>query len=240
MRYLIVSDIHANWQALQAVLAAAKGQYDQILCCGDLVGYGADPNRVVDWARQEVTTVIRGNHDRASAFAEDLEWFTPVARTSTLWTRSTLTAPNRQWLQQLPRGPVAVGDFQLIHGSPRDEDEYVVSLEEFRSAFQNLTARIAFFGHTHLQCGCSWYGGRYIPQGPESRLDVRGEAAWLINPGAVGQPRDGDPRAAYALFDTTSAEVSLMRADYDINAARSAILDAGLPARLGDRLLAGS
>ena len=240
MRYLITSDIHANWQALEAVLAAARGEYDEILCCGDLVGYGADPNRVVDWARHEVTTVIRGNHDRACAFDEDLEWFTPVARSAALWTRSALTATNRQWLVELARGPVAVRDFQLIHGSPRDEDEYVVSVGEFTAAFSHLSARIAFFGHTHLQCACSWYGGRCIPHGAESRLDIRGEAAWLINPGAVGQPRDGDPRAGYALFDTRSGEVSMMRVDYDMDAARLAILNAGLPARLGDRLLAGS
>ena len=240
MRYLIISDIHANWQALEAVLAAAAGQYEQILCCGDLVGYGAHPNRVVEWARSAVAVLIRGNHDRACAFEEDLEWFNPVARTSTLWTRSVLTAPNRLWLRELAQGPRGVGDFQLIHGSPRDEDEYVISLEEFRDAFGHLEARVAFFGHSHVQCACSWFGGRYRMLGPESTFVTGGSAAWLINPGAVGQPRDRDPRAAYALFDSASGEVRLMRTKYDVEAARRAILQAGLPPRLGDRLLEGS
>ena len=131
-------------------------------------------------------------------------------------------------------------DFQLIHGSSRDEDEYVVTLDEFQSAFRNMSVRMAFFGHSHVQCACSWHSGGCYPYGSESTLDTRGDAAWLINPGAVGQPRDQDPRAAFALFDTASGEVQLMRTDYDIIAAARAIRAAGLPARLAERLLAGS
>src|SRR5258708_4302276 len=144
MRYLVISDIHSNWQALEAVLADARGQHDQILCCGDLVGYGADPNPVVEWARSDVQAVIRGNHDPGCAFDDNLEDFSPLARESALWTRQALTAANRDWLRALPRGPLTVQEFQLVHGSPRDEDEYVVSMDEFAGAFRCLFARVAF------------------------------------------------------------------------------------------------
>jgi predicted phosphodiesterase len=239
MRYLIVSDIHANWQALEAVLADADGQYEQILCCGDLVGYGADPNRVVDWAQTHVTEVVRGNHDRASAFDDDLEWFNPAARKSTEWTRKALTAANREWLQALPAGPRTVTDFDLIHGSPRDEDEYLVTPHDLKEAFLHMFHRLAFFGHTHWQRAFSWDGGRHNDWASGTSLDVRGNAAWLVNPGAVGQPRDWDPRAGYALFDVPSGEVQLKRVAYDTAAARRAILAAGLPRSLGNRLIEG-
>jgi predicted phosphodiesterase len=240
MRYLVVSDIHANWQALEAVLADADGQYEQILCCGDLVGYGADPNRVVDWARTHVTEVIRGNHDRASAFDEDLEWFNPAARKSAEWTRRALTAENRDWLRALPAGPRTVMDFDLIHGSPRDEDEYLVTPSELKEAFLHMFHRLTFFGHTHWQCAFSWDEGHYSDWASGALLDVRGNAAWLVNPGAVGQPRDRDPRAGYALFDVPSGEVQLKRVAYDTAAARRAIFAAGLPRSLGNRLIEGT
>jgi len=240
MRYLIVSDIHANWQALEAVLADAAGEYEQILCCGDLVGYGADPNRVIDWARTSLTEVVRGNHDRAGAFDDDLEWFNPTARRSAVWTRKTLTVENREWLKALPSGPRAVADFDLVHGSPLDEDEYLVRPDDFKDAFLHMFHRLAFFGHTHLQGAWSWDGGRHRPWESGASLDVRGNAAWLINPGAVGQPRDLDPRAGYALFDVRLGEVHLKRVAYDVTAARHAILAAGLPRSLGNRLIEGT
>ncbi|MDQ6663428.1 MAG: metallophosphoesterase, partial [Acidobacteriota bacterium] len=108
MRYLVLSDIHSNWEALQAALDSAKGQYDKILCCGDLVGYGPDPNPVLDWARENVHQVIRGNHDRACAGMENLEWFNPVARLAAIWTQGKLTPENSRWIRDLPKGPLAV------------------------------------------------------------------------------------------------------------------------------------
>lgn len=119
MRYLILSDIHGNREALDAVLEeASKDGYDSVLCLGDIVGYGADPNSVADWVRTNAAAVVRGNHDKAAVGLDNLEWFNPAARASALWTRSTLTDENREWLLQLPRGPVPVADFQILHGSP--------------------------------------------------------------------------------------------------------------------------
>ena len=151
MRYLILSDLHSNWEALQAVLAAAKGQYDRIVSCGDLVGYGPDPNRVVDWARNNLDAVIRGNHDRCCAGLEDLEWFNPVAKAATIWTIGQLSENNMEYLRGLPAGPLRVNGFHLIHGSPLDEDEYVITATDARNIFDYLEDGITFFGHTHLQ-----------------------------------------------------------------------------------------
>ncbi len=127
MRYLIISDIHANWEALQAVLNSAKGEYDRVLCCGDLVGYGADPNATVEWARANLSTVVRGNHDRACVGLDDLEWFNPVAKAAAIWSMSAITEENAAYIRSLPKGPLAVEDFHVAHGSPLDEDEYMVS-----------------------------------------------------------------------------------------------------------------
>ena len=113
MRYLVVSDLHSNWEALEAVLADARDRYDSIVCCGDLVGYGPDPNPVVDWARAHLRAVIRGNHDRACTGLENLEWFNPVARVASVWTMSQLTPVNLDYLRNLPAGPVAVDNFPL-------------------------------------------------------------------------------------------------------------------------------
>lgn len=161
MRYLVLSDLHSNKEALDAVLDDARGEYDLIVCCGDLAGYAADPNPVLDWARANLHAVIRGNHDRGCAGTEDLEWFNPTARAAALWTMAQLTEVNFNYLRSLPRGPLGVDDFQLIHGSPVDEDEYLVSVADARNVFPYLETEIAFFGHTHLQGGYGWLNGQY-------------------------------------------------------------------------------
>ncbi|MGH9665777.1 MAG: metallophosphoesterase family protein, partial [Bryobacteraceae bacterium] len=130
MRYLILSDIHANWEALDAVLAHAADAYDRILCCGDLVGYGADPNAVVEWVRAKVARVVRGNHDKACSGLEDLEWFNPIARASAEWTLKILSPDNADYLRRLPKGPAAVNGFDIAHGSPLDEDEYLITVND--------------------------------------------------------------------------------------------------------------
>ena len=212
MRYLIVSDLHSNWEALEAVIEAARGQYDRIACCG----------------------------------MEDLEWFNPVARTATVWTMAQLTQINFDYLRQLPAGPLLVDGFQLIHGSPLDEDEYVISAADARNVFDYLEANISFFGHTHLQCGYAHADGYFQVMRPLDpfldeiwhRLDRDG--IYLINSGSVGQPRDGDARAAYALFDSDTLEVVQRRVSYDYDATRRKIEAAdGLPDILGSRLAMG-
>lgn len=245
MRYLIISDLHSNIEALDAVLNDARGEYDRIVCCGDLAGYGPDPNPVIDWARANLHAVIRGNHDRGCSGIEDLEWFNPVARVASLWTMAQLTSANLDYLRSLPPGPLNVDGFQLIHGSPMDEDEYLISVADARNVFPYLEANIAFFGHTHLQGGYVWRHGQYqtiarmefFQHERHQKLDEDG--VWLINPGSVGQPRDGDGRAAFALFDTASRELVYRRVRYDYQTTRRKIESAGLPDILGSRLAAG-
>lgn len=245
MTYLILSDLHSNREALEAVLADARGGYERIVCCGDLAGYGPDPNPVIDWARENLHAVIRGNHDRGCSGMEDLEWFNPVARAASEWTLAQLTEVNLNYLRSLPAGPLNIDNFQLIHGSPMDEDEYLVSLGDARNVFPYLEAGIAFFGHTHLQGGYVWTRGQYfsIPRMEFFQTarwqKLEEDGTWLINPGSVGQPRDGDGRAAFALFNADTRELVYRRVRYDHEATRRKIQMAGLPDVLGSRLAVG-
>lgn len=245
MRFLILSDIHGNLEALQAVLADSAGQYDQILCCGDLVGYNPNPAEVVDWARTNCQVVIRGNHDKAVASLEGLEWFNEIAQASALWSRQQLSAEQIEWLQNLPTGPVESGTCTLFHGAPFDEDFYVLSPDDAIDCFGHLETQVSFFGHTHVQ------GGFYLRRRLAGQLDgvfhteseytieIEPDSVFMINPGSVGQPRDGDPRAAYALFEPLLRTVTLRRAEYPIHETYTKIQDAGLPEALGLRLFRG-
>ena len=245
MRYLIVSDLHANLEALHAVLAESAGAYDLSICCGDLVGYGADPNSVCDWVRLNCSVVVRGNHDRASTGQDDLEWFNPVARNAAVWTLGELSVENTDYILGLPRGPVTVEAFQVFHGSPYDEDEYVIAAGEANQAFGYMETRVAFFGHTHVQGGFIWNQSRVetilrTPAGSDSQsMLIDPACAYMINPGSTGQPRDGDPRAAYAIYDTEANVVTYRRVAYDVATAQQKIHDAGLPPILADRLSVG-
>lgn len=243
MPYLILSDIHGNLEALDAVLADAEGRYDCILCLGDVVGYGADPNPLTEWVREEATAVVRGNHDRACSNDDSLELFNPAARFSAMWTRRALTDENRLYLQQLQQGPLRIeephGSFLLCHGSPIDEDQYVVDTDDARLLLSVLEDRVTFFGHTHIQ------GGFLLgPQGvhriqPWRPLAISPDDHYLVNPGSVGQPRDGDSRAAYAIFDLEHGTVEFRRVEYDIDGAANKIRQAGLPEILAARLYDG-
>lgn len=246
MRYLILSDIHSNWEGLQAVLHHAEGRYDQILCGGDLVGYCADPNAVIEWTRRNVAVVVRGNHDKACAGLEDLEWFNPVARTAALWTQSALTEENLDYLRHLPKGPLRVGDFQLLHGSPIDEDEYLLTSADIRQVYAYLERPLSFFGHTHVQGGFFWHRngvrriGKTPPDAEEQTVELDGESLCLANPGSVGQPRDGDSRAAYLLYSPEERVLIYRRVPYDIRKAQEKIVQAGLPEILAARLAVGA
>ena len=246
MRYLILSDLHSNWEALQAVIRDADSNYDRVVCCGDLVGYGADPNAVVEWVRAHCHTVVRGNHDKACSGLEDLEWFNPVARAGAIWTFQNLTPENLAYVRDLPKGPVFLDGLQFLHGSPWDEDDYVVAAAEAGDAFGYLESRLAFFGHTHLQGGFIWNQSRIETILPVSSRHARQSlgidpgCGYLINPGSVGQPRDGDPRAAYAFCEVDGqSTVSYHRVPYDIEGAQKKIQDAGLPPYLAERLAQG-
>lgn len=242
MRYLIISDIHANWEALEAVLAAAEGQYSQILCCGDLIGYGADPNAVVEWTRSNVSAVVRGNHDKAGVDLSELEWFNPVAQIATMWTHENLTAENMEYVRNLAKGPLPQESFNLVHGSPLNEDEYLVEVQEAAEAFGYTPSPLVFFGHTHVQGGFEMQGGKVwkIDSGvSHTMLELSSSSAYLVNPGSVGQPRDENPEAAYVIYDSSEAALRYHRTPYDIARAQAKIRKAGLPALLADRLAIG-
>lgn len=245
MRYLILSDLHANWEALQAVLAQAQSAYDRVVCCGDLVGYGTDPDAVTEWVRENVSTIVRGNHDKACSGLEDLEWFNPVARQSVLWTQDVMKPANLDYLRGLVKGPDRIDGFQIVHGSPLDEDEYVVTEREVAQVAPYLEAPVAFFGHTHLQGGflCHRNGVRRFPavvaDSTTAAHELENDAVYYINSGSVGQPRDGDPRAAYAVYEPETRLVTLCRVEYDVPAAQRKIIEAGLPELLALRLEAG-
>jgi diadenosine tetraphosphatase ApaH/serine/threonine PP2A family protein phosphatase len=245
VRYLIVTDIHSNLEALEAVLESAKGDYDRVLCCGDLVGYGADPQAVIEWARANVAVIVRGNHDKVAAGSEDIEWFSPAAKAAALWTREAITPAQLDYLRTLPRGPLDIDDFQIMHGAPLDEDEYLISSYEVSRQLQGLEREVNFFGHTHVQGGfrCHRNGNRQIgaptPWESEFMLTLQPDELFLINPGSVGQPRDGDWRASYCIYIPEDRAVVFRRVRYDVDSAQEKIRAAGLPDLLADRLSAG-
>lgn len=246
MRYLILSDIHANLDALDAVLAdAPPGTWDRVIVLGDLVGYGADPNAVVDRVRAlNPLAVIRGNHDKACCGIEDASNFNHIARIAANWTEDHLTATNREYLRDLPAGPVVIDErVEICHGSPFDEDHYIFDAEDARRALEAGDRQLCLFGHTHLPVVFRRAGEIYdgfLPEGDaDTRLALEDGVRYVVNPGSVGQPRDGDPRAAFAIYDTEGPTLTLRRVPYAVDAAQRRILGAGLPASLANRLAVG-
>ena len=245
MQYLILSDIHANWPALKAVLADAKDTFQQIVCCGDLVGYNPHPVEVVEWTRANCARVIRGNHDKVVSAIGDLEWFNEVARAAAVWTREQLSAEQTRYLRELDAGPVTLEHFHMCHGSPLDEDEYVMTRREASRCFASFELPLAFFGHTHVQGGFFQRRKRTgiiepVPiEEREVTIELEPDSCYMVNPGAVGQPRDGDPRAAYAVYDSEQRTISLRRVRYPIAETADDIAKARLPGVLGLRLFQG-
>ena len=243
LKYLVISDIHANLEALEAVLGAA-GLYDHALILGDLVGYGADPNAVIDRIQSlPSATIIRGNHDKVGAGLENTEGFNYLARHAIAWTADTLIPDHRSWLARLPEGPVIVDDLvEICHGSPFDEDVYVFDDLDAMRAIRASERPLCLFGHTHVAAAFHVTASmRRIGQLYVSRVEIpaNGGARFLVNCGAVGQPRDGDPRAAFGLLDTATRTLTLKRVDYDLPSAQAKILAAGLPEVLAQRLALG-
>ncbi len=252
MKYLVISDIHGNLEAFRAVLAhAARKRRDAVLFLGDAVGYGASPNQVVERLRTMGSKVVavRGNHDRVVLDPEQGSvFFNAHARRAALWSAEVLTAANQRYLQGLPVGPRMVEDgLAICHGSPSDEDEYLFSESEAQAAFHDLQASVAFYGHSHVPClfELAIVNGReslvgVLLRGSRVVIDLDAARRYFINPGSVGQPRDRDPRASYAMYDSDIRRLTLYRVPYNIEAARKRILSAGLPTILADRLLHGA
>jgi predicted phosphodiesterase len=250
MRILLLSDIHSNLEALEACLAAAP-PYDRAFNLGDVVGYGASPNEVTSRVRGLGEVFVRGNHDKAVAGIDSIDSFNPVAGLAALWNRDHLEPEPMDWLRKLPKGPITVPDLpgmQLVHGAPDDEDRYVVHVQDALSTLASADATITFFGHTHIQGLFQLREGLAEAIHPEYpsiakaemwQVQLESGTTYMINPGSVGQPRDGDWRAAFGIFDTQAKTMTFCRTPYDLRAAQERIFGANLPARLATRLAAG-
>jgi|SRR5450631_2891782 predicted phosphodiesterase len=256
MRILLLSDIHSNLEALEASLAVAP-PHDAIVNLGDIVGYGASPNEVTARVRElgagqsVVQTVVRGNHDKVVAGLDDIESFNPMAGLAALWNRAQLTSDNMDWLRTLPQGPISLPQLsgvQFVHGAPDDEDRYVVLIQDALPALIGSDVTVTFFGHTHIQGAFVLRNGfgetahpEYATIGQKETCDFELETgvSYMINPGSIGQPRDGDWRSGFALFDTDRRIITFCRVPYDVRAAQEKIFAASLPARLATRLAAG-
>ncbi len=265
MRALLISDIHANLQALRAVLDHAPA-HTAVWNLGDIVGYGGNPGEVIEQVRGLGATFVRGNHDRACCGLTGIDGFNPIASRAARWTQCVLSAEHLGWLRHLPAGPVVPasepdgepdrkqagltfeGHVRCTHGSLLDEDEYILSPRDAWHSLASGGSAVNFFGHTHLQGGFATDGEQWYRLTPdwETRdgfevwpLQLSSGARYLLNPGSVGQPRDGDWRAAFAVFDVPRRIVEFCRVPYDLRGAQGAILRAGLPDRLASRLKDG-
>lgn len=248
MRLLILTDMHGNWDALQAVLRhVRRKRFDGTLVLGDLVGYGAAPNQIVEALEGLPKPVheVRGNHDKVVAGIEDGDAFNDAALSAALWTRERLTPRNLGRVRRLPKGPRKVyEELAICHGTPLDEDDYLFAEAEADRIFQGFdpSVRLIFFGHTHLPSVFIAHPGGVrgvLLSGERGRIRVQPGFRYLVNPGSVGQPRDRDPRAAFMIYDSDAEIVHWYRLDYDVSRAQKRILEAGLPSSLAERLTYG-
>jgi predicted phosphodiesterase len=242
MRIAVISDVHSNLLALDAVLAGA-GAVDAVWHLGDVVGYGPEPDAVVDRLAAVDAVGVRGNHDAAACGGTEIEWFNPDARSAMEWTREVISSRTRSWLAGLPERRETAG-FTLVHGSGRDPIwEYVNSPTAAHASLAAIDTIHGINGHTHIPVAFIVVGDRVGRLGPARGSDDAavnlGSGRLLLNPGSVGQPRDGDPRACYMILDTDAGMASWHRVPYDIEAVGAAMRAAGLPRRLAERLRHG-
>lgn len=234
MNVAILSDIHGNRYALEAVLGKLSGQASRIVCLGDVVGYGGDPSWCVDVAAASGWFVLAGNHDRAVTVPGMGDWFNPDAMASIRWTQSQMTTSQFEWLRDLPESQT-ISQALMVHASPRDPIfEYISNSRVAEANLSVIGNRLCFHGHTHIPGAFSLLNGSV--RHSFGLGSIRLEGPMLINPGSVGQPRDGDPDACYGIWDPDTGEFEFKRVAYDREAAKQAILAAGLPARFASRL----
>lgn len=238
MKYAIISDIHANLEAFLSVLTAIDAaDTDRIICLGDIVGYGADPNECVEIIRTRGITSLIGNHDAAACGLYEPFDFNPAASEAVLWTREKLTRENREFLTGLPEKEVIDG-FMIVHGAVSDPDKYILSVYDAAPEFALLREeRLCFFGHTHVSVSYSLDRGR-ITESRAEGFQLREGAKYLVNPGSVGQPRDRDPRASFLIYDDRG-KAEFRRVEYFIEGAQKKILKSGLNKFLAERLSFG-
>jgi diadenosine tetraphosphatase ApaH/serine/threonine PP2A family protein phosphatase len=239
MRVAVLSDIHSNRQAFEAVLADVAGtSVDELWCLGDLVGYGADPNACVDLARSHAAVCLAGNHDLAVTGGLSLDEFSRGAELAARWTREVIEPDQFDYLAALEPAKTVDG-VGLYHASPRDPVwEYVLSALLAELCFDSVSERIVLIGHSHVALSFVRREGEIATgqrQEADDKADLRRDE-WLLNPGSVGQPRDGDPRAAWLLLDTEALTASWRRVEYDVAGAAAAIRQARLPDSLAERL----
>lgn len=239
MRYGIIADIHANLEALQVVLADIKQEMcTHVVCLGDVVGYGANPKECLDIVRGMNIPVVKGNHDEYIGSCEDPEGFNDAAAEAVTWSRSQLTEDDRKWLRELKYFRL-VANFSIVHATLDAPQRwgYVLDKLEAAASFTYQNTPVCFFGHTHVPLAFIRDTG--VRGGTYSKFRVESGKKYFVNVGSVGQPRDGDPRAAYVIYDLRQQTIELRRLEYDIATAQRKIRAAGLPERLADRLASG-
>lgn len=239
MRIAVLSDIHSNLVALDAVLAHA-GSIGAVWHLGDVVGYGPDPDGVVERLAGLEAVGVMGNHDAAALGGPEIEWFNPDAKAAAAWTRDRIGHDTRAWLTALPKTAV-IDEVSLVHGSPRDPlREYITTPDVAAPNLQALTTSVGLHGHTHVPAVFAARSGSVVVEWPtDGDLLELDDQPTLLNPGSVGQARDGDPRAAYMILDQAAGHATWHRVAYDIAAVQAAMRAVGLPARLADRLAVG-
>ena len=240
MRYAVLSDVHSNLDALEAAFAHIRDD-DAVLCLGDIVGYGPEPNECVERIRARATATVLGNHDVAAIDDFGLAYFNPAAREAMKWTQSVLTAENRAWLDTLGY-EFRMPEFLLVHGAPLNYFEYILDKKAAARAFAATDAPLIFVGHTHI---AEVYGlqpdgtieHQHLQQGGEVQL--REGVRYLVNVGSVGQPRDLNPRSSFALYDAHARTVQIVRGEYPITRVQEKIVSAHLPEARARRLGVG-
>jgi diadenosine tetraphosphatase ApaH/serine/threonine PP2A family protein phosphatase len=241
MKAAIISDIHSNLEALQAVLKdIKKRRIKSIYCLGDLVGYGANPNECIAIVGQESDATIAGNHDYAAVDMTDISTFNPVAAEAIRWTQKKLTDDSKKTLSKLPLTH-STGDLLLVHGSPNRPEQwhYLFALDDFHRQFSAFVEHLCFVGHSHIPSAVFQDANSYTDFLRENPFPLLKKRRYIINVGSVGQPRDLDPRASYAIYDGNNDSLEIVRVEYNIPLAEQKIVKAGLPEVLAERLSVG-
>lgn len=239
MRYAIIADIHANLEAFNVVLADAKAMNcTHYACLGDVVGYNANPKECLDMVRAMNIPVVKGNHDEYCSSETDLEGFNPHAQEAINWTRNQLTNEDRKWLRDL-RYIRLVASFSIVHATLDGPQKWGYVFDKLAAAasFTYQNTSVCFFGHTHVPV--AFVRDNMVRGGTYSKFKTEPGKKYFVNVGSVGQPRDGNPKAAYVVYDLDEGSIELRRLDYDIGTTQRKILEAGLPPRLAHRLAEG-